>query len=237
MFYLENAADSSETESNPNESDPVTLELTEGSAKSDDSLDCMPSEISSMSYEDDAFDWDSTQDVDDTKATKQVLAIKEESETVQPTTNVATIDQVSSNPPIHLTDAQLPEEAAYVTLPPFSIRSDPSFTVKPTLLTPRSACASKAHSRRLGITAASDNKENIGSGSKTAPARERSKMVKEISEAVPKLDDHTLVQLSKNLKDLQINLKFDKNEGENEVYTLSYRLNFTMVIKFFILYL
>ncbi|KAL1539838.1 hypothetical protein AAHA92_24272 [Salvia divinorum] len=86
----------------------------------------------------------------------------------------------------------------------------PSFIKQPTLSTPK-----RASTRMIRESSDSDNKENIDSGSKTAPAKERSKIVKEITETVPMLDNPSLVKLSKKLKELALTQKSDKNEGEN----------------------
>ncbi|XP_042016697.1 uncharacterized protein LOC121764743 isoform X2 [Salvia splendens] len=85
----------------------------------------------------------------------------------------------------------------------------PSFIKQPILSTPK-----RASTRRIRVSSDSDNKENIGSGSKTAPAKERSKIFQEIAETVPKLDNASLMKLSKKMKELALTQKSDKNEGE-----------------------
>lgn len=73
----------------------------------------------------------------------------------------------------------------------------------------------------IRVSSDSDNKENIGRGSKTAPAKERSKIFQEIAETVPMLDDPSLMKLTKKMKELALTQKSDKNDGEYGVTYLS----------------
>ncbi|KAL1567110.1 hypothetical protein AAHA92_02626 [Salvia divinorum] len=73
----------------------------------------------------------------------------------------------------------------------------PSFIKQPTLSTPK-----RASTRMIKVSSDSHNKENIYSGSKTAPAKKRSKIVKDIAETITMLDNPSLVKLSNKLKEL-----------------------------------
>lgn len=229
MMLLKTAADSRETESNPDESDSVNLDLIEESTKSSDSLISMDSQISFMSDEDDTFNWDVIPEIDETRSSKQYVTADKETETVQPATNATSKQDVVAlddplpirlqNPPTRqLAIVALNNVGASFTTEKEAI---PPFTMQPTFRTPKRASASKASSRMVRVAAVSDNKENICSGSKTAPAKERSKIVKEIAETVSMLADPILKQLSTNLKELAITQNLDKNEGENGVHSLS----------------
>ncbi|KAL0317877.1 UNVERIFIED_CONTAM: hypothetical protein Sangu_2202000 [Sesamum angustifolium] len=80
------------------------------------------------------------------------------------------------------------------------------------------SCASKASATKKRMTATvSDNKENIGSGSKLVVTKERAKTAKNTAaENVPKLDDLSILKLKKMLKkQLEITSKLRKDEKDN----------------------
>ncbi|KAH6813637.1 serine/threonine-protein phosphatase 4 regulatory subunit-like protein [Perilla frutescens var. frutescens] len=192
---------SSETESNPDESDSIN---SEESTKSNDSLAVMPSDHGLISEEDDAINGDVILQVDEKILVKDKQLELEQSaklvspgtmledagadEIVQPEDNVKTVDQVVLGAANYPSDAPSSEEPV-----------DASLRIPPVR-------ASAIKKRTL--VAASDNKENIDSGSKTTRTKERSKVVKEVA---PKLDDHAMNQLVNEIK------KLDMKEGGNEV--------------------
>ncbi|KAG6438385.1 hypothetical protein SASPL_103326 [Salvia splendens] len=177
---LELNTDSSESKSSPDESE--SLNLTEESTMSDDSA---ASEYSLTSSEEDDSDWD--EQVTTQKDESDSLDLTEES-TKSNDSLASKISLMSNEDDVIDWDEQVtPEKDAATSLDhsptPFMENAAVlSLTIPPTLSTPGRASASKAIVR-------TDNKENIGSGSKTAPAKERSKIVKKIAESVPMLDD------------------------------------------------
>ncbi|XP_042023254.1 dentin sialophosphoprotein-like isoform X1 [Salvia splendens] len=181
---LELNADSSETESNPDESD--SLNLTEESTMSDDS---MASEYSLTSNEEDVSGWD--EQVTPKKDESDSLDLTEES-TKSNDSLASKISLMSNEDDVINWDEQVtPKKDAAASLDhsptPFMENAAVlSLTIPPTLPTPGRASVSASASKAIMRT---DNKENIGSGSKTAPVKERSKIVKKIAESVPMLDD------------------------------------------------
>lgn len=112
------------------------------------------------------------------------------------------------------------EESTEVThqIPPSFAGLGSCLVVQPSCLTPVKSSASKASATKKRMTAVSDNKENIGSGSKLVPIKERVEIAKNAAQNVPKLDDLSIRKLMKMLKEkLEITNKSSKNEKDNEV--------------------
>ncbi|KAL1547347.1 dentin sialophosphoprotein-like [Salvia divinorum] len=172
---LNSSTDSSETRSSHDESD--SLDLTEGSTMSDDSSTA--SEISLTSNEDDAFDWD--EQVTPKKDNTDSLDLTEES-TKSNDSTASKISSISNEVDVPDWDEQVTPEKDAATHQLTALMENAA--VPPTLPIPRraSASASKATARR-------DDKESTGSGSKTAPAKERSKIANKTAESVPMLED------------------------------------------------
>ncbi|KAI3457880.1 hypothetical protein Pfo_014543 [Paulownia fortunei] len=118
--------------------------------------------------------------------------------------------------PEHIPTSAMDGEVSH-QIPPSFAGLDSSLIVQPTHLTPVKNSASKASVTMKRMTAVSDNKENIGSGSKLVLTKERVKIAKNTAENVPKLDDLSMRKLTKMLKEkLEITNKLSKNENDNE---------------------
>ncbi|KAL0321669.1 UNVERIFIED_CONTAM: hypothetical protein Scaly_2463300 [Sesamum calycinum] len=129
------------------------------------------------------------------------------------------LDDVAVEEPGEI-DAVQSEESTEVTHqhPPSFAGLDSCLVVQPSGLTPEKSCASKASATKKRMTATvSDNKENIGSGSKLVVTKERVKTAKNTAaENVPKLDDLSILKLKKMLKkQLEITSKLRKDEKDN----------------------
>ncbi|XP_047978874.1 dentin sialophosphoprotein-like [Salvia hispanica] len=186
---LEFKTDSSETKSSPDESD--SLNLTEESTMSDDSVaseyasESTMSDDSLTSNEEDVSDWDEQETTQKDESDSSDLT----AESTKSNDSLASKISLMSNEDdvINWDELVTPEKDAAASLdhsptPSMENAAVLSLTIPPTLSTPGRPSASKAIMR-------TDNKENIGSGSKSAPAKERSKIVKKIAESVPMLDD------------------------------------------------
>ncbi|KAL0304545.1 UNVERIFIED_CONTAM: hypothetical protein Sradi_6322600 [Sesamum radiatum] len=137
----------------------------------------------------------------------------EESTEVLPGTE---LDDVAVEEPGGI-DAVQSEESTKVTHqhPPSFAGLDSCVVVQPSCLTPVKGCASKASATKK-MTAVSDNKENIGSGSKLVLTKERVMAAKNTGENVGKLDDLSMQKLKKMLKKkLEMTNKMSKDEEEN----------------------
>ncbi|KAK4433198.1 hypothetical protein Salat_1082000 [Sesamum alatum] len=127
-------------------------------------------------------------------------------------------DDAAVEEPVEI-DVVQSEESTKVTHqnPPSFAGLDSCLVVPPSCLTPVKGCASKASATKKRMTAAiSDNKENIGSGTKLVLTKER---VKTAAENVPntKYDDLSMRKLTKILKEkLEITNKLSKDEKDNE---------------------
>ncbi|KAL0400476.1 UNVERIFIED_CONTAM: hypothetical protein Slati_4077500 [Sesamum latifolium] len=135
----------------------------------------------------------------------------EESTKVLPGTK---LDDVAVEEPGEI-DAVQSEESTKVTHqhPPSFAGLDSCLVVKPSCLTPVKSCASKASATKKRMSAVSDNKENMGSGSKLVVTKERVKTAENTGENVPKLDDLSMQKLKMMLKkQLQMTNKMSKDE-------------------------
>ncbi|XP_020549620.1 uncharacterized protein LOC105161783 [Sesamum indicum] len=99
----------------------------------------------------------------------------------------------------------------------FAAELDSQLISQPTCLTPSKNSASNATATMKMVTAFTDNKENIGSGSKLVLVKDRVKTAENAIENADNLNELSVRKLSKMLKEkLEITKKSTKNDSGNE---------------------
>ncbi|KAL0382512.1 UNVERIFIED_CONTAM: hypothetical protein Scaly_0538500 [Sesamum calycinum] len=110
----------------------------------------------------------------------------------------------------------LDEELSHIPLG-FASDLDSQLIIQPTCLTPSKNSASNATATMKMVTAFTDNKENIGSGSKLVLVKDRVKTAKNTVENADNLNELSVRKLSKMLKEkLEITKKPTKSDSGNE---------------------
>ncbi|KAK4403739.1 hypothetical protein Sango_0742500 [Sesamum angolense] len=110
----------------------------------------------------------------------------------------------------------LDEELSHIPLG-FASDLDSQLIIQPTCLTPSKNSASNATATMKMVTAFTDNKENIGSGSKLVLVKDREKTAKNTVENADNLNELSVRKLSKMLKEkLEITKKSTKSDSGNE---------------------